>query len=371
MTRAKQPLAVFGTGRNGRTLIARLLDGSPDLWMHPVDIVYLPIFDDLARIGRPTGPSVRTETTRRLGHLDARVAAEALVGCYRFHVEDLETVYLPRLVEERQAAGDPMAALLEHGDFAVDEFLPALLDEVRAAYDPGADPRYLAFKSSETAYIDDYLRIFPGLPCIHILRHPVSNYSSLKRTIMDSKRRPFWNEGQDLMKTFLEARWLPHARALVRLLEQEPERHVLTRYEDLCANPTGEIRRVCDRLGVAPPPEPDIQTILGGMHMSELPPNPSKPGSATPERVVRDTAAVLGYQPNVSPREEALIMRLTGGLARRLGYDEAPSVEPTLRLWLDWLPVEASERQNIGSRPRWLLQLARRRAYITRRLAAQ
>ncbi len=45
-------IAIFGTGRNGSTLLERLLDGVPETYVHPADETFLCCFDDPARHGR-------------------------------------------------------------------------------------------------------------------------------------------------------------------------------------------------------------------------------------------------------------------------------------------------------------------------------
>ena len=47
-------IGVFGTGRNGSSLIGRLLDGLGDTYVHPVEEKFLTGFDDLGKYGRVT-----------------------------------------------------------------------------------------------------------------------------------------------------------------------------------------------------------------------------------------------------------------------------------------------------------------------------
>lgn len=361
-------LAIFGAGRNGSTLIMRLLDGAPDLWVHPVDVVYLTAFDDLARDGVLSGASMRTATTRSLAHLHGTVRTAALLDLWRPHIDTIDVEYLHELTEPYERTGDPEAGFDAEQATTAGAFLPAYLEAVRRACDARPEPRLLAFKTSETAYIDEYIDTFPGLRCLHILRDPLTNYASAKRTWMESKRTPFWGGGEDILETFLEARWLPHARTLAHALDVDPNRHHLVRYEDLCADPVHEILGVCDWLGIAPPPEPEIQTVLGGRHMRSLPSNPSQLGLNTPKRVVRDMAAEFGYETIVTPREDALIRRLTGAFGSRFGYDLDARPGSAFSLWLRWLPADSSERLHVTNWARWVWMLLRRRAYISRRL---
>lgn len=360
-------VAVFGAGRNGSSLLTRLLDGSPDLWIHPIDVVFLLLWDDLAAGRREIrGASYRTATTRTLAHVDRPLEWSRAYDVFRALVDDMEEVYLPRLrtaLALRREALDELER--RRGPTTPREFFPALLEAARraAAREPDPAPRFIGFKTAETAYIDDYARIWPDLKFVHIVREPVANYSSVKRTWVERKRLPFWTGGEDMLRTFIDVRWVPHARAILRRRESD----VVVRYEDLVADPAGEVARVCSELGIRPPREPALQTVLGGEHLREFPDNPSKPGVATPEQVVADMAAQFGYDDIVTPREVELIALATQGLAGALGYDE-PSVPGRVRLWLRWLRPDADERRNRASLKRLVYELVRRRVYLTRAL---
>jgi hypothetical protein len=361
-------VAIVGAGRNGSTLIARLLDGSPDLWIHPIDVVFLPVWDDEVALGWVRGESYRTATTRRLRHLDRPLPWQQVAPLFTPQVDEIEHDYLPRLVAPYPLRREELEALDRDGLTTPAEFFPKFLEAARrtAARDPEPAPAMLGFKTSETAYVDDFVRLWPEMRFVHIVRHPITNYASTKRTWMETKATPFWTNGEDVLRTFLDARWIPHARAVLSYRESDPDRHLLVRYEDLCADPEGEVRRLCTQLGVGPPAELTRQTSLGGELLRELPPNPSVLGIATPQEVVKDMASQFGYRDVVTPREAALIARKVGPLGQALGYDDLPDPGGRLGLWLSWLPVDGSERQNVRNRRRWLIELARRRAYLTR-----
>ena len=65
-------IGLFGTGRNGSSLIGRLLDGLQDTYVHPVEELFLTAFDDLAHRGRLTRMVVQNCTTQPLTHLKFR-----------------------------------------------------------------------------------------------------------------------------------------------------------------------------------------------------------------------------------------------------------------------------------------------------------
>lgn len=365
-------VAVFGAGRNGSTLLGRLLDGSPCLWAHAPEVNYLCAWDDLAGDGELSIPVRQNTTTRALTRLGSHLPADVLVGEYRGHWDEIEELYISNLVEPFERQRDPAAELLRRPEWDSAAFLPAFLEETRLAYalDP-APPRVTLFKTIETPYIDDYLRVFPGLRCLHIARDPVGNFGSAKRTWSVHKDFSFYQFGHDQLETFLDARWLPHARSMLRLVAEQPEFHRIVRYEDLKADPAGCLGAICGWLGVQPPADPDQLTVLGGRAFRRMPSNPSQPGIEPPSRVVADMAGEFGYTDVLSARERALIGHATAPLAEQLGYAAADATGrlPGLRLWLRWLPIDDSERLNMRSRLRFTVEILGRRAYLARLLA--
>jgi hypothetical protein len=210
-----------------------------------------------------------------------------------------------------------------------------------------------------------------------MVRDPVGNFASAKRTWSIHKDFAFYQFGHDQLETFLDARWLPHARLLLSLAAEQPEAHRILRYEDLKRDPAGELAAICAWLGIDPPAHPDELTVLGGRPFRRMPSNPSQPGIEPPKRVVADMETAYAYTDVLTGRERELIAHVTAPLARALGYGTDAGAQPpgrrllppALRLWLRWLPVDASERLNSRSRLRFAVEIARRRLYLTRLLA--
>jgi hypothetical protein len=230
--------------------------------------------------------------------------------------------------------------------------LPAFLKGVRDACEgevPGV-PQHFLFKSIETPYIKEYGEIFPEMRFIHLIRHPFTNYSSMKRTLFFKNGRPFWYLGGDDLHTFLEMRWIPHATFAVSGCRPENDRHYLVRYEDLCARPTDTVNDICRWLQVTPPVDPTLQTVLGGKQMRELPTNASKKGVKTPVHVVADMSKKFNYEDVLTGREKGLIAFRTYNLARQLGYftegEEQIRVPGRLELVRKWLFPDRWEIMN-------------------------
>ena len=365
-------VGIFATGRNGSTLLMRLLDGSPDLWVHPIDVNYLSVFSDLLKYGRVNTLTSYNATTAKPLTVEGELDVNLLLNVFSGHLQEIEKTYINNLTEPVVARSSPLRAIKEVDKYSSRTFLPAFLKSVRSAYDDrSCNPRHYVFKSIETPYIEEYSDTYPEMRFVHMIRHPFTNYSSLKRTNMITKQWPFWRHGGDELRTFLEKRWIPHARFLVRACTSGSDRHILVRYEDLCDKPEETNHHICRWLGVAPPGDPTLQTVLGGKRMIELPRNASKKGVQTPSRVIANMAEKFGYDDVLTIREKEFILNRTYDLARELGYFAAGE-EVTLPNRLDlarkWFLPDQWELVNAQSKLGLAKALLVRRCYIYSRL---
>lgn len=370
---ASELVLLSSTGREGGTLLLRLLDGSTGLWVHPIDVVYLSAWNDLATVGTISNATMMHARTDRLGALERRLPTSILLDTFGRHWRDIDEDYVPLLEQPLEGGRSPASLLPPETEYGVRQFLPDFLDATRRAYDGRDVPAAaIVFKMVETPYIDEYLRLFPRLRCIHLVRDPVTNWASVKRSWSYHQTRSFYHGGHDILRTFLDARWLPHAEAAVRLAESDPRRHRIVRYEDITRDAEGAVGGLCEWLDTPPPDDCERLTSLGGRAMTAMPPDPrpSHAGLATPGRVVSDMASRFEYDDVVPPRERELLAALAGPLARQLGYplESRNGLRTRLGLIARWLPPDATERRRVHSWLRWAWEVARRRAYVARRL---
>jgi len=357
-------VAIFGTGRNGSTLLARLLDGIPGTYLHPVEANFLSAMNDLAWL-----PVVRRRTrqnvvTAPLKRLDGALPIRRLLRYYDSHFREIERDYLPQIgVNPRGPA--PAAALMQQARWRAADFVPAFL-AATARWIDGSEPQYAIFKTIETPYIADYERLFPTMRFIHILRHPVDVWASSKRSWVENKGLPPWYQRPDNLITTIESRWMAHASAVA--VRPGDARHFVLRYEDLVRRPGATIAQICTWLGVASPAEPEMQTLLGGHHPREMQFNPSQRGVETPRRAVADLHERNSFVPVMAPRERDLILLRTQNLRRSLGYPFEP-IPPAAAIRRSWRRIDEWDFRNVRGLSSWvrgLLGFALRRRYVRR-----
>lgn len=366
-------VGIFGAGRNGSTLLMRLLDGSAGLWVYPLELNYFSAFGLQSLRGRmkqlimglPLG-------MRPAGWLRDRYR-QAFLYWAAHQVQELNETYMTQLIEHLTVNTDPLEGIRQGITGSARNDLIGFLRAMKAAYDDritDLEP-LLTFKSIEVGELARYGDLFPEMRFIHIVRHPYSNYESLKRTDLVLKRKPFWFQGGDILRMQLEDRWIPHVRFVLEQCRQDPERHFMVKYEDLCARPEAVVKDICRWVGVPPPADPGLQTVLGGKRMKQLPINPSQDGVETPERVVANMARTFGYEEVISDREKDLILTRTYSLGRQLGYfspEDISKLPSRFHLLMRWLPPDRWELMNSDSVFRLTTALLARRFYIGARL---
>ncbi|MHB8643776.1 MAG: sulfotransferase [Gaiellaceae bacterium] len=338
---ASRLVVVAGIGRNGSSLLMRLLDGSPDLFVYPIELNHLSVVD---------------------GEQSFRAWAEA-------QQRELAETYRGWLEETVDPALDPVEPLSD-GTATPEHDLLAYLDAFHRAYgaDRTVERPLLGFKTIEGGESERYRRLLPGLRFVHIVRDPLTAYASLKRTDMLQKQWPFWAQG-DLLRTFLERRFIPHVRFALEAARKDPSFHLVVTYERLVREPSNVVTEITDWLGIRAPEDPETQTVLGGRTVRELPPNTSKAGVATPLKVVPDLAGKLGYEDVVTSRERAFIAFRAAALAEPFGYDVAKDTRISRSaLARQWLAPDRWELMNVRSWPRFGKALVERRAYILGKL---
>jgi hypothetical protein len=309
-------ISIFSAGRSGSTMLGRLLDGMPEVYVHPVESNFLCAFNDLVVF-----PIVRDRVRKNtivgpLRMLDRSVSTTRLLRYYAYHVAEVEGDLL-REIDGQEWGPEPLRALRRQPLWELTSFVPSLLEAFRRWLQPTFEPSHYLFKTIETPYIADYERLFPNMRFIHIIRDPVEMWASQKRTLVVKKSCPPWYLGMDNLRSSIEYRWLPHAQAIVE--RQSSKKHFLVLYESLVEQPQHTIAALTDWLGLKPPPQPTIQTVLGGKHPRRMISYPSQPGLETPREVTAGLEARRHYRNVLTDRERDLIALRTWDLARQLG----------------------------------------------------
>lgn len=360
-------IGLFGTGRNGSSLIHRLLDGLQDTYVHPVEEIFLTVFNDLSCNGRVSRHTRQNCTRKPLTYLNKKIGLQLLTTFYSDNLKTLHSEYILKCEKTKNIPAVTLSELLKKPEYDAAVFISDYLKAIGEHVRPDIKFKHQLFKSIETPYIDDYAGIFPDMRFIHILRHPVSVCSSQKRSLMENKGLPAAYIGYDWLVCMLDKRWIPHAESI--LAHRNDPRHITVLYEALVKNPVQEIARIANWLGLIPPPRPDKQTLFYNLDFTSFSFNPSKKGIEMPDRVIADLQKKYNYEEILTEREIDLINFKTGTYLSDFGYDRT-SVPGRLDLMLNSLPVDKWELLNCKNYVqilKGLFGMFCRRAYVLRK----
>jgi hypothetical protein len=357
-------IGIFSTGRNGSTLLARLLDGIPGTFVHPVEANFLCAMNDLAVRDFVSENVIKNVVTHPLRHLDQPIPTERLQRYFVYHQKEIETDLLP-VVDGIELGPQPFDALESHEAWGVKAYVTAFLGAFVRWLQPGAKPDRVIFKSIETPYVPAYERLFPTMRFIHLVRDPVETWASQKRSLVIGKNRPPWYLRMDNLSACIDRRWIPHARIIAE--RRESPSHFLVRYEDLTRDANAVMARLCDWMGLRERIPPTVQTVLGGHHPRKMMRYSSQPGVETSREVVADLKDRYDYVDVVTDRERDLIRLATWTLGRALGYGldvERPDPIVVRRLWKSIDDEEFAYGGGVHISARNMLSYLKRRLYV-------
>jgi len=357
-------IGIFGTGRNGSTLLTRLLDGVSGAYVHPVEANFLSAMNDLYSHDYVSEGVIKNVVTHPLRHIDRSVPTGRLRRYYAYHRNEIETDLLP-VVDSVELGPSPFDRLESRPAWAARDFVVAFLRAFADWLLPKAKPDLVIFKTIETPYIADYERLFPNMRFIHIVRDPVEMWTSQKRSLVIGKNLPPWYLGMDNLSSCIDRRWIPHAKIIVERMNSSA--HFVLRYEDLVRDPNVAMSRLLEWMERRDPTLPMVQTVLGGRHPRRMQRYSSQPGVETSREVVADLKARHGYVDVLSDRERDLVRLATWSLGRALGYGldtERPDPDAVRRLWKKIEREEFEYRGGIKFSILNALSFLKRRLYV-------
>lgn len=207
--------------RSGSTLLRAMLAGHPSLFSPP-ELHLLP-FQTMSR---------RREQTEALGYdWMRRGLVSALMGDGCGLLGALQKA--STLERDASPIGTVYALLAERGRGRM------LVDKT---------PTY-AFHPDWASAAD---ALFPNARFIHLVREPRATIQSFVRMRFHRLFGPHWLVWDANGWRYAEKCWTACHLHICQLLDRlDASRHRLVRYEDLVANPAGELQRVCEFLGVS------------------------------------------------------------------------------------------------------------------------
>ena len=317
-------ISIIGTGRNGSSMLARMLDGPRDLFVHPVEERLITTFDDLIKRKKVLHNTTQNSRIHSINNIDKSISTILLEKYFHSSLYMLKNDHMRNSSVLKKIKQFSIIHNMDKKDYNFSSFLPEYLKSLGKHILPRYEFKDYLFKTIETPYIDDYVKLFPNMKFIHLLRDPISVCSSQKRSIMFNKKHPASYLGGDWLDCMLNKRWLPHVRAIKKY--KNSENHILVRYEDLVKNPINEISRITNKFSITMPSRPDYQTEFCDTDMDTIIYTSSKKGIKATNKVVGDLQKINNYDEILTNREIELIKYLSEDFSSDFGYDSGEKV---------------------------------------------
>lgn len=210
---AKQRIFITGIYRSGTTLISRMLNNHPKLWI-TYDSVHFMRFS----YGRFDPVSRRSNAERLIKDTAERIA---------------------RRYDMSMDAAAVMKRAARPGKISYRSVYDAMMDGLMSAYKPGAEG--WGEKTNVCwGKIPGFLEVFPEGKAIHVIRDP--------RDVMCSYRDMTYEPGYSYLDSAFAS--LDAFQRAAEFSKAYPKNYYLLKYETLLSEPAAEARKVCDFLGV-------------------------------------------------------------------------------------------------------------------------
>jgi hypothetical protein len=292
LDRAPDRLAwIFGSSRSGSTWLLRMLSSLPGVV--PIDDPHLghhlgvwrPISLAWSSAGQPP----------RLTTLD-RVKRDKDSYFFSDRYRDAWAPALRRLIVDRFDA------------------------EARAVARPGVEP-LVVVKEPGSHVADRIVDLFPASRVVFLLRDGrdvVDSWLAAYREgswALDEGAFPVADAGREALVRWQSEVWAFRTRVVSRVYAAHPaDRRVLVRYEDLVADPAGELARICARLPLAAGCDDALAEVAAEHAFAAVPPEAKGVG-----KEIR-SASPGGWRANLTPAEHDLMHEIMGPELGALGY---------------------------------------------------
>lgn len=270
---------IVGRGRSGTTWLARALTQHSQISVSPEGLFALGLRPKYAQHAHGTWNGRRIAAFCRDLERERRMAS--------WHLQ------LERVAERLHACGPAL-------DFA------HACEQVYRSYAEDTigrnAPRWLGDKNpSHALFVPELRALFPDARFVHLIRDYRDNVRSYLAAPFDLGD-----------PAALAERWLRSHHAIERASRAAPERFLHVRYEDLLADPRGELARICEFLGLAFEPA----LLRAGKRVG------AEAGRGWFQRPVEalDPARAERAGLALAPRALADVERICGALGERFGY---------------------------------------------------
>ena len=344
-------IGLFGTGRNGSSLLTGLLDGLEKTYVHPNEIIFLSAINDLNKSHYISKKTLHFNHKNFSNKKMKSFNVNNLLIYYENEFKKTKDLIKDNLVNETNL---DYKFTLKHKLMKSKDIIEFCYNYLEESAKWSSDIKFenYLFKTSEVSHLEKYQEIFPNMKFIHIIRNPLDVIDSGVRRTRENKNplnRTEWYLGGDTILTMVK-RWRIHSNFIIK--NRNNKNHICIQYEDLIDNELDVINNISFWLGLLPPKKPTISTILYNNRLKRLPENIGSSNTVTPFTVNRNLKSKYGYKFSLENQEVDLIVYSLFQNAKYFGYfDNLNSISKMLIL-ITWFLPKKFEFNNVSTNRR-------------------
>ena len=347
-------ISIFGTGRNGSSLLLRLIDGIQDTYVHQIDESFLSLNNDYLNGNNKVSIKTLHHNHDQIHNDNKKFKLNKFyLNFYKDKIKYIKENFTDYLEKKENFKKEVLIDKYFMREFEIKDFIEEYFDSM-SSWLQNKVSKNTFFKSHEVEFLPMYEKIFPNMKFIHIIRNPVDVYASTirkSREVENFQNRTNWYLAGDTLLHVIK-KWKMHTDFIKSKINHN--NHLVVKYEDLVNNPIQETKNICDWVGLPLPLSLGQQTIFMNKKINYLPENVGMHGVETPLEVENNMAKKFQYITAVYKDENILLNFI---LYENFNYFYKAMTMPkisNLKLLLIWILPKSFEFQRVSSFKRLL-----------------
>lgn len=333
---------IFSVGKSGSTLLTSLVDKAKGYYVHPIEIIYLSAVNDLKNFKFIKDNTAKLGKKNPVKNLNEIIDYKYLVNSPHFlHIikKIKEDILIPNNINLDNYDFEKFNGLKgKYKDF-INIFFKSLNNWIF-----NDEKNKFIFNSNEVNYLDEYIKFFPEIKIIHLIRNPFDTYSSLvrsTRTIDSGIKFHSFYQGEDNMENILR-RWNNHYNFIKKVSKEKEKNHLIIKYEDLVTDTKKQLKIIFNFLETALPENIDEITLLKNkkysLNFNTIGYSKKNKSVENLDKVVKSTSEYFSYQKDlIYDNEFKLINLLCKEGLIYYNYNNKFNTTNKLNLFFDWL----------------------------------
>jgi hypothetical protein len=357
-------IGIFSAGRTGSTIFSRMIDKLDNTYVHPAEISFLSVYDDLNSIYSPNFRKTHyASKLKKKLDLRERYSSRYL---YKYYKKDLDLINKNYLKYSLSKNNLNYKDLFKKDKVNPISFVSNYLKTCSNSFIGINNPDDIIFRSIEVSFLENYRILFPEMKFIHLIRDPFDAYRSLvisSRVKNLNVNKTSFNLGGDNLEIFIERRMKLHFEYLNKY-DNQPDfekNNLIINHKDLLDNTHFELLKVGKFLGKKISNNFDKFSIFKNFKLDKLPKNISgidfqKKQPNLDPYLVKNLKDIYNYSHDIETREKKLIYLILKKYMEKYNFSKVSTYKNKLSLILDNLKISRWEFKNLINKKNSLLK---------------